>query len=105
MSQHLPRRQFPARGNRLLDLILLDEVLAGAKGFFAGAREDGDAEGGFGVEPGGEGIGFPMGGVGEGVHGGGAVDSYEEDVGGGVGEEVSWGGRGLGGEGGGHGCE
>lgn len=47
-----------------LDVILLEEVLAGAEGFGAGAGDDGGAEGGLGFEPGEEAVGFPAWGKG-----------------------------------------
>ena len=67
---------------------LLDEVLAGTERLVAGAGDDGDAEAGLFVEPVEEGVGFPVGSVGQGVHSFGAVDGDEEDVRGGIGEQV-----------------
>lgn len=84
MRHHLSRLRL------LSNHALLDEILACAEGFVACAGDDGDAKGGLGVEPLEERVGFPVGGVGEAVHCFGAVDGYEEDVRGWVGEDVGW---------------
>ena len=80
-----------------LHLRLLDEVLSRAEGFWSSACDYGDAEGGLRIEPLHQCVGFPVRGVGNGVHAFGAVYGYEEDVGGGVGEEVVGGCWGSGG--------
>ena len=64
--------------------------MAGAERFIARAGNDGDAERGFGIKPGEEGVRFPLRGVGERVHGVWAVDGHEEDVRGWVGDDVGW---------------
>ena len=67
------RPRMPVTTPPCSEFTLLSEVLTSAEGA-ARAGYDGDAEGGLGVEPGEEGGGFPVGGVGEGVEGFGAIE-------------------------------
>lgn len=74
------------------------EILAGTECLFAGSGDDCYNERRFIVEPLDESVGFPVGVVREGVHAFSAVYGDEEDMGGGVGEDVGWCWRRFGGE-------
>lgn len=76
MRHHLAWCILLACSGRSGDLALLDEVLAGAEGAGAGAGDDAGAEGGLFVEPVEKVVGFPVGGVREGVLRFGSVDGY-----------------------------
>ena len=76
-----------------LDPTLLDKVLPGAERLISCACDDRYVEAGFVVEPVEKGVCFPLGGVWERVHGLGPVDGHEDDMRGGIGNEVGgrWG--------------
>ena len=70
------------------DPSLLNQVLSGAERLISCACDDRHSETGLIVEPVEEGVCFPLRGVGEGVHGFGAVNGHEDDMRGGIGDEV-----------------
>ena len=70
------------------DPSLLNQVLSGAERLVSCTCDNRYSETGFVVEPAEEGVCFPLCGVGEGVHGFGAVDGHEDDMRSGIGDEV-----------------
>ena len=80
----------PSYGFNLIlrsQLSLLDQILPGAKCFGASTCDDGHAERRLVVEPGDDGVGFPVCVGWDTVHGVGTVDGDQEDEGSWVGED------------------
>lgn len=89
------------RRSQLCQFVLLNEILSCAESL-ACTGNDCHAEGRLGVKPLEDRVGFPVSAVGDGVHGFGPVDGYEEDMLGGICEEVGGAAGWLAGELGGH---